>query len=72
VAVRSDGTYRIKGVPAGDYLAVAQPGTNTRAWQIPGFFKRVESAATRVTIGWGETRTQDLRVASAAPGGGLR
>ena len=72
VTVRNDGTYRLKGVPAGEYLAVALPGTNTRAWQVPGFFKRVESAATRVTIGWGETRTQDLRVGSAATGGGLR
>lgn len=72
VSVRSDGTYRFKGVPAGDYLAVALPGTNTRSWQTPGFFKRVESAATRVAIGWGETRTQDLRVASAAASGGLR
>ena len=57
----STGSYRIPRVPAGEYLAVAVPIAHLN-WHEPGFFGQVEPLATRVSIAWGEQKTQHLQV----------
>jgi hypothetical protein len=56
------GAFRIRTLPAGDYLVAAVSIEHVDAWQQPEFFARVRSAATPVTIRWGEARTVDVRV----------
>lgn len=57
-----DGSYRIDGLPGGDYLVVAVPANNRMAWLEPGFFGRAASLASRVTLDWGETESVSLSV----------
>ncbi len=47
-------------MPAGDYYLVAVPGSQRSAWQDPTFLEAASRVATMVTVGWGETKTQDL------------
>lgn len=56
------GAFRMRALPAGDYLVVAVSSGRADAWQDPEFLLRLQSAAVPVTIGWGETRTVDVRV----------
>lgn len=58
----SAGTFRVSSLPAGDYFAIAVRDTKALAWQEPGFFARVQGQATRLTIGWGEKKTQNLQI----------
>lgn len=56
------GAFEFSARPAGDYYVIALPARDIDAWQGPDFFKRASARATRVTVGWGETKTVDLRV----------
>jgi hypothetical protein len=56
-----DGGYKLTGLPAGDYLAVAVRGDIGMDWQNPSFLETVSRAATKITIAAGEKKTQDLR-----------
>ena len=47
-------------MPAGEYYVVAVPAARRDAWRDPQFLEKLASVATRVTVGWGETKTQDL------------
>jgi hypothetical protein len=61
--VASDaGVFRFSSLPAGDYFLVAVDEARARAWQEPEFFKTMAATAVRVTLSWGETKSQDLRV----------
>jgi hypothetical protein len=59
-AVASNGAYRFASLPAGDYFIVAVDDAYADAWKDPKFLEKVSGAATRVTIGWGETKTQNV------------
>jgi hypothetical protein len=54
------GSYRLTGLPAGDYFVIAVEGQLRTAWQDAEFLARVAPVATRVSIGWGETKMIDL------------
>lgn len=56
------GTFEFPSLPAGDYSVIALRPDDINAWQEPDFFKKAVGRATRVTVGWGETKTVDLRV----------
>ena len=56
------GTFEFPLLPAGDYSVIALRSDDIDAWQEPDFFKKAVGRATRVTVGWGETKTVDLRV----------
>ena len=56
------GAFRIRALPAGDYLVAAVSSEHADAWQQPEFLARVRAAAAPVTIGWGQARTVDVRV----------
>jgi hypothetical protein len=56
------GTFRIANLPAGDYLIVAVEDSLADAWQDPKFLEAAAPLATRVSMGWGESKSVDLRV----------
>jgi uncharacterized protein (DUF2141 family) len=55
-----DGTYRLS-LPAGDYLVAIVPSAWRDRWRDPEFFAAA-AGAPRVSVGWGETRTANLKV----------
>jgi hypothetical protein len=61
VPVRN-GIFEIPKMPAGDYDLVAVDEGLADRWRDPAFLESAARVATRVAIGWGETRTQDLTV----------
>jgi len=54
------GAYRIEPLPAGSYYVVAIPDPSREEWRHPAFLERAVASASVVTVGWGETRTQDV------------
>ncbi len=57
----ANGTYRVTGLPAGRYLAVAVEDVEQGEWFDPAFLEQVKGAATRLVVGEGEQKTQDLK-----------
>jgi hypothetical protein len=64
------GAFSFRALPAGDYYLVAISDEVAGDWQNPQFLDALSRLATRVTIGEGETRTQDLTRQNARPAGG--
>jgi hypothetical protein len=60
VSASPTGAYGIFRLPAGDYYVVAVREGLADAWKDPVFLEAVARVATRITVGWGETRVQDL------------
>jgi hypothetical protein len=62
----SDGTFRVGGLPPGEYWAAAVDPAAARlednAWQEPAFLEQLASQASRVRLTEGERRTVTLRV----------
>jgi hypothetical protein len=58
----TSGIYRFASLPAGEYFLVAVDEEETYGWQDPKFLEQAQGRAVRVAIGWGESKTQDLRV----------
>jgi protocatechuate 3,4-dioxygenase beta subunit len=65
-ATRPDqqGRWQLKGLPAGEYLAVARDYIEVDAWQDPEFLEALRKEATRVTIAEGAARSVPLKVAA--------
>lgn len=57
-----EGRYLIRGLPAGDYLAVAVPALEDGNEWNPAFRKGIESTATRFRLTHGQTTTLDLEL----------
>jgi hypothetical protein len=60
VTADATGSYELPKLPAGDYLLVAVDALKTNAWTDPKFLAAASTVAQRITIAWGETRSQDL------------
>jgi hypothetical protein len=60
VAATSDGTFRLTGLPAGNYRLIAVDAERIDAWKDPAFLERAASLATRVTLDCDGTVTQSL------------
>lgn len=58
----NDGSYSFTGLPAGDYYVLAVEPSNRMAWLEPGFFARMAGAASRLSVGWGESQTANLSI----------
>jgi protocatechuate 3,4-dioxygenase beta subunit len=67
-AVAPDGTFTLRGLPAGDYYVVAVdrvPGIESDdEWQDPAVLDVLARQATRVTLGDGESRSLTLRLSA--------
>jgi 5-hydroxyisourate hydrolase-like protein (transthyretin family) len=64
----SDGTFRLVGLPAGDYFVCAVTDLEPNALADTGFLEQLAAAAFTITLADGEKKTQDLKLAG---GGGL-
>jgi hypothetical protein len=66
-AVRSDrrGRYQIKGLPQGDYLAIAIDYVEDGAWNDPEYLESLRQYAQRLTLDAVEPQSLSLRVRSA-------
>ena len=62
-AGRSNGTYEIAGIRAGEYYVVAVASGSANAWADPRFLRRAASSAVRISLAWGDTRVLNLRLA---------
>jgi hypothetical protein len=56
------GTFRIRGLPAGDYWVTTVDPAEQGEWFEPAYLDEHRLAAVRVTVGEGDTRTQNFRV----------
>jgi hypothetical protein len=65
-SVTNSGTYQLS-VPAGDYYLVAVDGDQINSWQDPRFLQAAAASATRVSVGWNDTRSQALQVTEVRP-----
>ncbi len=62
-AARTDtsGTFRLRGLPAGDYLIVAVEDVEQGEWFDPAYLEQARTGARHLTLSEGEKKTQDLR-----------
>src|SRR4029078_4546329 len=63
-ATRPDqqGQWRIKGLPAGDYLAIALEYVEDGSWNDPEYLESLRDAAAKLTLADGEPRAVPLKV----------
>jgi hypothetical protein len=61
------GSYTIAPLPAGDYYVVAIPAEFLGEWQDPAYLELLTRVASRVSVGEGEQRSQDLEVQVVKP-----
>jgi hypothetical protein len=64
---RTEGEYVIPSMPAGDYYVLAVDEALGDHWRDAAFLERAASRATRVSVDWGEVRTQPLTVVAITP-----
>jgi Carboxypeptidase regulatory-like domain len=60
VRAGQDGTYKLAGLPSGDYFVIAVDDATTPSWQDPAFLAVMTKTATQVRLTEGEVRTQAL------------
>ena len=58
----TDGSFRVSGLPAGDYLVAAVPRLNTAEWQNPDLLRQLAPRAERVTLTEGQNASVMLRL----------
>jgi Carboxypeptidase regulatory-like domain len=63
----ADGKYVIPNLPAGEYLMTAVTDIEPGEWYDPTLLDNLSRSAIAVTIGDGEKKTQDLRLAAQLP-----
>ena len=49
-------------LPAGDYYLAALTDADLDDWQSPAFLAQAIAAGVKVTLGDGETKTQDVKI----------
>jgi protocatechuate 3,4-dioxygenase beta subunit len=64
-AVRTgqNGTYRLRGLPPGDYRIIATDDVEQGEWFDPAFLERVQSSSEKISLTEGEKKTRDLKPA---------
>jgi hypothetical protein len=58
------GKFQIRGLPPGEYLLAAVDPAEQGEWFEPSFLDEHRGGATRVTLGDGDVKTQNLRIAT--------
>ncbi|HUL73456.1 MAG TPA: carboxypeptidase-like regulatory domain-containing protein [Vicinamibacterales bacterium] len=59
----SDGRFKVTGLAAGEYFLAAVTDMDPQDWGDPVFMEQVAAAAIKVTLGDGEKKVQDVRIA---------
>ncbi|MFI5177602.1 MAG: carboxypeptidase regulatory-like domain-containing protein [Vicinamibacterales bacterium] len=62
----SDGKFKATGLAAGEYYLAAVTDMDPQDWGDPVFMEQVAAAAIKVTLGDGEKKVQDLRIATSS------
>ncbi|HEY1913510.1 MAG TPA: carboxypeptidase regulatory-like domain-containing protein [Vicinamibacterales bacterium] len=57
------GSYRVRGLPPGEYFVVAVDPAEQGEWFEPAYLDEHRAGATRLTLSDGDVKTQDLKVA---------
>jgi len=55
------GAFRITGLPPGRYLVAAVEDVEQGEWFDPAFLDQIKGGATKLTLGEGEQKIQDLK-----------
>jgi len=58
------GRYQLRGIPAGSYYAIAVDYVEQGEWTDPEYLEKIKGSAATVSIGDGETKTLDLKLAT--------
>jgi hypothetical protein len=58
----AEGNFKVTSLPPGDYYAMALDHVDPTRWQDPEFLQTLTPAATRFSIGDGETKTLYLKL----------
>jgi hypothetical protein len=58
-----DGTFRVADLPQGEYFLVAVDARHVNEWTNPRFLAAAVPLATRVTLKWGASVAQELKLA---------
>ena len=59
----TDGRYVLPNLPAGDYLLAALTEAMPNEWNDPTFLDRLAPASIKITLGEGDKKVQDIRIA---------
>jgi hypothetical protein len=62
VTASTRGTFSVRGLPAGDYLAVAIDDSYGDKWQDPSFLEAASRLAARFTLNWSETTAIEVKL----------
>jgi hypothetical protein len=60
----TDGSYLVRGLPAGSYRITAVVDVEQGEWFDPAFLDQQRAGAARLTLGDGDIKTQDLKASS--------
>src|SRR5262245_22101955 len=55
------GAYRIRGLPAGDYLVIAVDDVEQGEWYDPAYLEQAQAGAKALSLNEGQKTTQDLK-----------
>jgi hypothetical protein len=58
--VMNNGSFSVTTLPAGEYFVAAIDRSMRNSWRNPEFLASLERQATRVTLSWGQTLSQNL------------
>jgi len=59
----TDGQFVVRDLPPGEYYLAAVTDLDTTSWQTAAFLEQIVTSALKVTLGEGESKTQDVRIA---------
>jgi len=68
VSTTKQGTYSISDLPPGKYHIAAVDASVTADWQDPAFLAQLQPFSTKIEIGLGEHKTQNLKSVTALAG----
>jgi hypothetical protein len=58
----TDGAFRVKGLPAGEYFLAALTDLEAGEWNDPALLEQLVGSSVKVTLREGATTTQDIRI----------
>jgi protocatechuate 3,4-dioxygenase beta subunit len=58
----TDGQFTFAGIPPGEYKLVAMVDVEPGSWFDPTFLQQIDAASTRITVGEGEKKVQNLQI----------
>ncbi len=64
----TNGAFTVTPSLAGEYFVLAVDAAQSGAWRDPKFLEAAAPLATRVTVGWGETKSVDLSIVTVKVG----